>query len=107
MGARVRRLGRNSGAPGRELDAMLLDSLEEGRQGGRSGALEDVLRIEVPQLRQVGAIVIGEDQLRSINRGAARIGPAQQSHRVVASTVGLARRGMLHPGVPSTYSRAA
>src|ERR1700730_6195736 len=107
MGARMRRLGRNGGASGREPYAMSVDPLEKRGEIGRLLALEDVLRIEIAQSRQIGAVVVGEDQLGSINCRAARIGPAQQAHRVVASGVGLARRGMLHPGVPSIYSRAA
>src|ERR1700687_2471838 len=107
MGARVRARARNVGAPGCEPYAMSLDPLEKRGEVGRLLALEDVLRIEIAQLRQIGAVVVGEDQLGSINCRAARIGPAQEAHRVVASGVGLARHGMLHPGVPSIYSRAA
>src|SRR5580693_6087947 len=103
MGARVRRLGRDGGAPRRELDAVLFDPIEKRSQIAWPLAVEDVLRVEVAQLRQVGAVVVGENQLGGVNRRAARIRPPEQPDRVVASRVRLAGRSMLHPGIPSVY----
>src|ERR1700683_2068276 len=107
MCARMRWLGGDADASRRELDAVLLDPIEKRGQIVWLAAIEDVLRVELTELRQGGAVVVGEDQLRGVNRRAARISPAQQPHRVVASRVRIASRRMLHPGVPSIYPRAA
>jgi len=72
----VRRLGRDRDASGRELDAVLFDGIEKRGQIGGPIATEDLLGSRIAQLRKVSAVVVGEDQLGSVDSGAARISPA-------------------------------